>query len=687
MKPAVAQNLQRLLRPKSIAIFGGAWGEEVARQLKKIGYSGQVYPVHPKKAEVAGFRTFKTVAELPEAPDASFVGVNRDTTIDVMRELSARGAGGAVCFAAGFKEAGDEGLALHHRLLEAAGDMAFFGPNCYGTLNYLDGATLWPDQHGGTRVERGVAMISQSGNIGVNISMQMRGLPLAYVFTLGNQARIGFSGLIEALLEDTRVTAIGIVMEAIDDVEGFQRAAIAAHRKKIPIVAMKLGASERGAAATLSHTASLAGADASVDAFFARLGVARVRTLPSLIESLKLVHQLGPLTGRSIASMSCSGGEAALMADLLEGRDLAAKPFTPEQKSRVEATLSDLVTVANPLDYHTFIWGNEQRLTATFEAVMRAEFDLTCLVLDFPRADRCSDATWQPTIRAFAEAARRTGSRATLVASLGELMPEQVVAQAAELGIGALAGLTEGLDAAEAAARIGESWRAGAPKPAGIAGPMPEKIETFNEWEGKRALAEFGLPVPKGRLVCSVAEAEAAFSGLTAPVVVKACSRTLLHKTEAGGVRLKLTTKADVAEATAAMLKLADQVIIEEMVTDAVTEIIVGVSRDPQFGPVLVVGAGGILVELIADSQTLLLPTTAAEVESAIRGLKVAKLLDGFRGRPKGDFSGLVDVVMAVARYAEANADRLAELDINPLLVRPEGKGAVAVDALVRLGT
>ncbi len=653
LTPVIAANLQRLIRPKSIATFGGGWAEEVARQLRKIGYAGPVYPVHPKKDEVAGFRAYRTVAELPQAPDASFVGVNRELTIEVMRDLAARGAGGAVCFAAGFKEAGDKGQALHDQLLAAAGDMAFMGPNCYGILNYLDGASLWPDQHGGARVERGVAMISQSGNIGVNMTMQMRGMPLAYLFTLGNQARVGFSGLIEALLEDHRVTAIGLVMEAIDDVAGFERAALKARERRIPVAVMKLGASERGAAAALSHTASLAGSDQAVDAFFARLGIARLKTLPSLIETMKLLHFVGPLDGRTVSSMSCSGGEAALMSDLLDGRDLVAKPFTAEQQMAVEATLSELVTVANPLDYHTFIWGNEARLTATFEAVMRARFDLSLLVLDFPRGDRCSDASWHPTLRGFAEAARRTGSKAALVASLGELMPERIVAAAAELGPGRA------------------RWPRRRPRCGGSSGDHRRSLPSRRRraaaatwrrrWSGTGARRMDGEAAAGGIRPGGAARPAGALPkrrrrGLRGAGCPRSSSRparsTMLHKTEAGGVRLGIASAEDAGAAAAAMLKLAPAVIVEEMVADAVAELIVGVTRDPQFGPMLVVGSGGILVELVGDSRTLLLPTTREDVAGAIRGLKTFKLIAGFRGRPPGDLEGAVDAVMAIAGFA-----------------------------------
>ena len=319
--------LERLLRPKSIAIVGGgAFGTNVVKQSLKMGFAGAVWPVHPTKAEVEGVPAYKSIAELPGAPDATFIGVNRNLTIEIIAQLRERGAGGAICFAAGFTETGDydpDGVRLQRELIEAAGDMAVIGPNCYGLINYADGALLWPDQHGGTRLApgtRGVGIITQSSNIACNITMQMRGLPVAFLMTAGNQAQTGLSEMALGLIEDDRVTSLGLHIEGFDSVAGFEKLAARARELKKPVVAMKVGRSEQARAATISHTASLAGSDAASDAFLKRLGIARVHTIPSFLETLKLLHVMGPLPGAKLSSMSCSGGEASVMADSAEGR-------------------------------------------------------------------------------------------------------------------------------------------------------------------------------------------------------------------------------------------------------------------------------------------------------------------------------------------------------------------------------
>ena len=297
--------LSRLLRPSSIAVIGGGtWCANVIAECRKIGFAGPVWPVHPTKTEVAGLRAYPTIADLPEAPDATFIGVNRAASIDTLRALAARGAGGAVCFASGFREAAAEtgdGAELEAELVAAAGPMRILGPNCYGFLNLLDGAALWPDQHGALRVERGVALITQSSNIAINLTMQTRGLPIAYAVTAGNQAQTGMAEIAEALLDDPRVTALGLHVEGIGDLAGFAAMAARAQALGKPIVAVKAGASDKARVAAVSHTGSLAGSDAGADALFARLGIALVSGLAELLETLKILHVVGPLGSGDIA--------------------------------------------------------------------------------------------------------------------------------------------------------------------------------------------------------------------------------------------------------------------------------------------------------------------------------------------------------------------------------------------------
>lgn len=681
-----AARFARLLRPRSIAVIGGLAAARVAEQCDRMGFDGALWPVHPKHDRIAGRPVFRSVADLPGSPDAAFVGVNRHATVEAVSALASGGAGGAICYASGFRES-DDGEALQHALVEAAGEMPILGPNCYGLINLLDGIALWPDQHGGRRLgpdERGAAIVSQSSNMAISMTMQRRGLPVAYVATAGNQAQIGISGIALALLDDDRVSALGLHVEGFDSVAGFEALALRARERKVPVVVMKTGRSERGRAANMSHTASVAGSDAGAAAFLRRLGFARARGIPEFIETLKLFHVHGALGGTRLGVMCCSGGEASVLSDAAEDTGLALPALAPEHAAEVRKTVHPLVAVANPLDYHTFNWGDGPALTGIFTAFARGGFDATMLVLDFPRTDRCDDAEWEITVDAFDRAMRASGARGVIAATLGENLPEERAVQLAGLGIAPLAGVREALAAIECAATVGDAWRAPPRAPVVVhRSPRGEPV-LLDEASAKAWLAEFGVEVPRGAVAHDAGEAAEIASSIGGPVVVKALG--VAHKTERGAVRLGLREPAEIREAARELLTLGDAVLVERFESDVVAELIVGLHRDPQLGLLLAVGSGGTLVELAADTVTLLLPVAEAEVREAMAGLRCAPMLRGWRGREPADIDAAVASILAVADFAVANGNRIEELDINPLGVRAKGRCALALDALVRTG-
>ena len=678
-------SLERLLRPSSVAVIGGATAARVIEQCDRMGFEGEIWPVHPTRPEVAGRPAFRTVEALPRPPDAAFVGVNRNAAIDAVAALAAAGAGGAICYAAGFLEAKGGG-GLQEALVAAAGAMPLVGPNCYGLINFLDGVPLWPDQHGGARLGaegRGVAIIMQSSNVAISVTMQRRGLPIAYMVTAGNQAQLGLSDLALALLEDDRVSALGLHVEAFDSVAGMEAVAARARARRVPLVALKVGRSRAAQAAALSHTASIAGADAGSAALLTRLGVPRAHGIGDFLEALKFLHTAGPLAGRRIGSLSCSGGEAGLMADAVADTRLTLPPLTPNHAAAVAATTHPLVTVANPFDYHTFSWGDEAALRTTFAAFANGGFDANVLVLDFPRDDRCDDADWQVTAQAFEQALRDADAKGAVLATLAENMPEGWAQALLARGIAPLCGIGEGLAALEAAAVVGEAWRQPAAPPVvapALAAGVPRVID---EAEAKARLRRVGLATPAGGVAQDADAAAAVAASLDGALVVKALG--VAHKTERGAVRLGLRGAAAVRAAAQDLLPLGAGLLVERQVEDVVCELIVGLKRDAQFGVLLTLGAGGILVELVRDSVTLLLPTHADAVREALAGLRCAPLLRGHRGRPAGDVDAAVAAVLAVANFGVAHAAVLEELDVNPLAVLPAGQGVVALDALLRI--
>ncbi|MBB6486166.1 acetate--CoA ligase family protein [Rhizobium lusitanum] len=679
------RSLDRLIRPRTIAVFGGREARRVIEQCDLLGFSGEIWPVHPTLDSVLGRRCYRSVAELPRAPDAAFVGVNRALTVDIVRELSVRGAGGAVCYASGFSEAVAEladGADLQRALVEAAGAMPIVGPNCYGMINGLDGALLWPDQHGIIRSERGVAILTQSSNIAINLSMQRRGLPISYLMTAGNQAQTGLSDLAQAVLADPRVTAVGLHIEGFGDIRALEALAMRARELKKPVVALKVGKSEQAQRATVSHTASLAGSDAVADAVLDRLGIGRVSTLAELIETLKLLHVAGPLDSNAISSMSCSGGEASLMADAAVGRNVEFRALKAEQLPALRASLGQMVTLSNPLDYHTFVWGDLERQTKAFSAMFAGGYALNLLVLDFPREDRCDGADWMITVSAVTAAARQAGARAAILATLPENMPEAIARQLIETGIVPLCGISEALAAAEIASGIADAWKRPQPLPLLDAQADAGEIETLSEAAAKVALAAAGLAVPLGKTAATPSEAADRADELGFPVALKALG--VEHKSDVGAVKLNLWDRNAVKDAAEGMSHVALGFLVERMVDRPLAELIVGAVRDPVVGLTLTVGAGGILVELLEDSVVLTLPVTKAEVLDRISRLKVRKLIEGYRGHSNSSLEIVADAVVSAAEYVVKNAARLEELDINPLMVLAGSGGVVAADALIR---
>ncbi|WP_421846565.1 acetate--CoA ligase family protein [Novosphingobium sp.] len=682
-----ATRLARLLRPRSLAIVGGKAAEEAVRQCRALGFAGPIWPVNPKRAEMAGLPCFADMAALPAAPDAVFIAAPAPATIALAGDLS--GAGGAICYAADFAESGEEGRERQAALLGAAQGVPLIGPNCYGMLNLFDRVALWPDQHGCLPIDRGkgVAIVSQSGNLALNLTMQARGLPIGYVISVGNCADVTPADLIEALIADERVSAIGLHLEGLGSVARFSEACLAARAAGVPLVALKTGASAKGAALTMSHTSSLAGADALCDALFARYGVARAHDPATFLETLKLLHVAGPLHGRRITSASCSGGEASLTADLAEAAGLETPDFPPATQAALEGVLGERVHVANPLDYHTYIWGDEAAQAACFGALMRAGFEAALLILDFPRADRCTAADWDVTLAAFRTAVRAQpaapGTVRIVASSLAETMPEAVAAELIAEGILPASGLAEALRAIAAAAHIGEAWQRPAPAPLQQqTKPGAGEAKVWDEVRSKAALGAFGVPVPRG-VVLNRAELVDAELPAPFPLVLKAVGADLAHKTEVGGVALGLADREAILAAAEGMAGLSDQFLIEEMVSGAVAELIVGVGRDPQFGVYLTIGAGGIFVELLRQTAQVLLPASPADIAAALASLPLHKLLTGYRGKPGCDMPALVDTITRIAAWAMDHADRLEEMDVNPLLALPHG--AMAVDALIRM--
>ncbi|MEP4194523.1 MAG: acetate--CoA ligase family protein [Aliishimia sp.] len=666
------RNLSRLFQARSIAVVGGgAWCASIIGAARRIGYQGDLFPVHPSGKEIAGLPSLTSLSDYDGPIDGAFIGVNRHASLQIVRDLNALNAGGAICFASGFSEATAEdasGADLQAELVSNAGDMPVLGPNCYGFINALDQVAIWPDQHGMVPIDRGVAILTQSSNIAINLTMQQRGLPIAYMVTCGNMAQTSQAQIALDLLDDMRVTAIGLHIEGFGDTRLWHQVALKAAKQNIPLVAIKVGVSEHAQQAAISHTASIAGSDAGADALLKRLGIGRVYDLPSFLETLKLFHVVGRLDAPTLSSISCSGGEASLIADMASTGNMEFPELTTPQKSSLAAALGPMVALANPLDYHTYIWRDTETMTDAWAPMAAQHIGITSIIVDYPHTDA---GDWVCATDAALAVRARSDRPVAVVATLPELMPSDVAEQLMQGGVVPMYGLREAVTAFEIASILPDI---------AIEPPIPggelDAHTVLTEADAKFALSSKNMDLPR-RVEARRGELQETASGLMPPLALKGLG--LAHKSEMGAVKLNLTAE-QLEDAADAMP--VDQFLIEEMVNDGVAELLVGVTRDAAHGLMLTIGAGGVMTEIWQDTVSLLLPVRAADIEHALDQLKVSKMLDGFRGKPAANRPAIVAAVMAVQAYVVDHYDELGEVEINPLICTPTR--AIAVDALIR---
>jgi acetyl-CoA synthetase len=388
--------------------------------------------------------------------------------------------------------------------------------------------------------------------------------------------------------------------------------------------------------------------------------------------------------------MGASGGDMAMTADAARDLEITFPMIPDGSVARLREILTDRVNIANPFDFHTHIWFDRPALRALFSVAQRAGFDVVGFMIDCPSALKADPASYIAAIEEFIAASPGARTRGAVICSLPESLDAKTREMCLAAGIVPLQGQRQALEALDLAAAIGEVWASDArvelriPAHGSTARDGPTRARTLTEPEGKAALAAFGVRVPQSRVV-NARDAAAAAEAIGFPVVIKAASASLEHKSDVGGVVLNIRTLAEAKAAAERLSRLSDTLLVEEMVSDGVAEILIGMTVDPQFGQVLVLGAGGVLTELLRDTVSLLPPFTAPAIEAAVKRLKVGKLLAGYRGRPPADVAALVETTLACTRYAAANVENLLELDLNPVIVRSVGGGAVAVDALIRI--
>ena len=682
--------LTRMFAPSSIAFVGGAALEPAIDYTRRVGFGGAMHVVNPRRNQLAGLACVRSPHDLPGPPDVAFVAVPGEGAIDATRDLAAAGAGVAIVNSAGFAEVGGDGPALQERLNEAAMDMPFLGPNCPGFVNFLDRTAILMGDMGVFELERGVAVVSNGGAYLADIACSDRSLPLAYIAGLGNQANVSVSELLDIILEDDRVAAVNLHFEGVRNVEALSRSAAKALRRGVPIVAIKAGRSQSGQRAAQSHTASLAGDDVVTSALFRRLGFIQVETATEALETLKMLTIAGAPAGRRMGFTTSSGTYAVMGADAAERAGMKLPEPSAEERERMRPLMETFLTPDNPLDVATGQFWTDKEQRHLFNAFLSGAYDVAVQSMSFPAEDTWEDESWYRSSTVFGQAAKAAGLPAAFVSPTQEGLPRRAREMLIGLGVAPLQGFHDGMRAIGNAVSWGEARARLIPDEVRI--PEPNELGAgilLDEAAAKALLSDAGVAVPRA---AKWQGEEALPDSLSYPVGLKVLDATVLHKSDIGGVALNLRGPDDLAVARDAMRQSirahghsGDTFLVEEMIAGGVAELLVGVRAIPDIGQCLTLAVGGVATELLEDAATLLLPTRRDAVAEAMRGLKMYPLLTGWRGAPAADLDAALDTIDRICDLAATHRDRLIELEINPLIIRGRGGGAIAADAVLRL--
>ncbi len=676
--------LARLLRPQSVAIIGASadvtktTGRPVG-YLQRHGFAGAIWPVNPRVTEINGLRCYADVASLPAAPDVGLVLLGAERAEGAVRDLAARGCAAAIVLAGGFAESGGDGGARQARLREAAGTMRLLGPNTIGLVNLNDRIVL--SASGALEMDAtpgGVSLVSQSGGIlGAVFSRgAARGIGLGKLLATGNEADLDIADAVEHLAGDEATRVIALYIEGLRRPEAFRAAARKATDAGKRIVAYKVGRSEAGAQAAISHTGALSGTDRMHDALFRQLGVIRAERFSDLLDLSAALATGRALRGRRVAVLTSTGGAGALLADAFGLAGFALPPPDDTTAARL-AALTGEAAVANPLDL-TLAGLKPEVMQGSIAALLQSEsYDALAVVVG-------SSALAQPRLAADAIAAGQSLSDKPLLAYLSPHAPAIGAALQAQ-GIPAVS-------EPEAAAAMLSALAA--PPPRVVAPAAPEAITLpsgpLDEAESKALFARFGVTTVREVACATPEEAAAAATRFGEPVVLKALSRHLAHKSEVGGVRVGVPPEQVAAECAAMLARVEaatgqapEGLLVQERARGV--EMILGLQRDPMLGTALLLGMGGVAAELFGDTALRLLPVDRAEVEAMLAELRSAALLRGFRGAPPCDVEALIEAALGFARLGESLGPRLVTAEINPLFVLEEGAGVRAADGVAVL--
>jgi acetyltransferase len=696
-------NLDKLLRPRAIAVIGaserdGFGGDTCRNILDYCKNPGKVYFVNPRRDLVFGRKCYHAIQELPVDIDLAIVCTPQAAVEDILREAARKGCGGAVVFASGYGECGGEGKRMQDRLTALCDTLgiAVMGPNCAGFANYINDVYAFAFLTDKRERTGNIGLISQSGQICLS-ALDLPGMGFSYLISSGNSANVKVEEYLEFLVDDPHTKVIAAYIEGITKIDVFVRALGKAAEKRKPVVALKAGRSAKAQQLSASHTGSLAGSDGAINAIFERYGVMRAEDIQDLLGTAAMFSTLDRLPEPGpLASLNVSGGEAGVTADMGHLYGLPFAEVSPEVRAGLASMMPSYCTPNNPLDMTATIAYEPDKLCEAIRLFM-ADKTVSAVMIDYTITRIITDTTVPCLVEGIARAKSHPWcTKPILWLPFAEHSRAPKYAEKLrDLGVPVL---SSGIYGIKSIRRLLDfisydpSWAA--VSPALPARPRIGNGVAHSEYESRELLKAEGFDVGSYMLAGSREELAAAADRLGFPLVMKIDSRDILHKSDVGGVLLNLRNPS---ELTAAYDKLlarirrncpgaaVNGVLIGKMLDPGV-EFIIGVNNDPQFGPLLMAGLGGVLVEIFKDLRLFPAPVTQKQALWQLKQLKGYKLLDGYRGGPKADVTALADLLVRVSDYASRHKDDLFELDINPVFVYPEGAGTAIADALIVSG-
>lgn len=690
-------NINKLLKPSKIAVVGasereGSFGGDVSRNIMDFSDPSKYYFVNPGREEIFGQKCYSSVEEIPGDFDMAIIATPQGAVVDVLKDAAKKGCKGAVVYASGYAETGDEeGILAEEELVKTCNDLgiALLGPNCAGFVNYIDDVYSFAFIAEKRDRKGSVGLVSQSGQLCLSLMDSPKG-KFSYVISAGNSSIVKVEEYIEYLVEDEDTKVVAVYLEGVAKPEVFIRALKKAAEIKKPIVVLKTGRSEKGSQISASHTGSLSGSDKTYDAIFEKFGVIRVNDMEELQSTAHLLATIDKYpSSLRLAAMSVSGGESIITADAASLQDLDFPDFEEKTLSKLGEMLPGYATANNPLDMTATLSYDSEKYAGALRTVME-DPNIDMILLGYTLLLDVVDPCIYFMIEGIEKVMKEGNTKPVVMLPFLENTRDPESAEKLEkLGVPILPPPSYAMEMLKKFGKFTEYNHKDHTLEVALPKEKEDKRRFLSENQSKTMLGAAGIPVPQEVVAKSKEEACKLGAEIGYPLVMKIESEEIPHKSDVGGVKLNINSKEEIEKAYDEIMANVEKnakdakingILMQEMLPQGL-EIIVGVNNDPSFGPMILCGLGGVFVEIFEDVSLYPAPLNHNEARKMIQSLKGYPLLDGYRGGKKLDIEALADLIVKVSDFAVENKDIVSEIDINPVFLYEEGLSVA--DALI----